>query len=78
MHCEQTGQRGHSGDNRGVPASTIGTTAQVAAALGVQPADIRWLVSQHPDVTRYGTRGRRQYDVIEIRDLLAARQPAGI
>jgi hypothetical protein len=56
----------------------IGTTAQVAAALGVTPADIRWLVSQHPDVRRYGTPGRRQYNVIEIRDLLAARQPAGV
>lgn len=61
-----------------MPTATIGTTAQVAAALGVQPADIRWLVSQHPDVTRYGTPGRRQYDVIQLRDLLAARQPAGI
>jgi hypothetical protein len=52
---------------------TVGTTAQCAAALGVTPADIRWLVSQHPEITRHGTPARRCYDVRELRDAFAAR-----
>lgn len=42
------------------------TTAEAALALGVTEASVRSMVARHPELTRYGYRNRRKWDLRQL------------